>query len=427
MLEIKNRDLSAHLALANSRIDFSKQDIHSMWKEVIYYREKYHVLHRQHQEVLRAHSACSNGPPEQPYIHLVQELEKLQDMYRHILGQNTTLKFEVQRLTQQCVTAGLIPPPQNYIVTPAPALQLVRKPSFTSPHFIHTRDLQPAVQPGAARRASEPGVGQQQQPQVQYNQVCSTHLLLSLSPFHTTNRQHNRDRFHGSSPRHHLIHMQRTSQAIQPLLRGQTRHTTTTAPSFPRRTHKLHNLCRPLSHKETFPLSNNRFRPLGLDKSSISRIPTVNVPLSVHEWVVTPTRTRGVLPGRRLTSNIKCTLVCPLRHLMKSPSRETSSREHGTTWRLSSHNNITRNSQGPRTRTSKFRRLRPLLILVSTDRTRFRMSPLRRHQRLWLWTRTVSLDRCTRTLRILRTLPPPMPVPEKMIPRFMQSDQRELL
>ena len=98
-----------------------------MWKEVIFYREKYHVLQRQHQEVLQAHSACASGPPEQPYIHLLQELEKLQDMYRHILGQNTTLKFEVQRLMQQCVNAGLIPPPKNYIVTPIPALQPVRK------------------------------------------------------------------------------------------------------------------------------------------------------------------------------------------------------------------------------------------------------------------------------------------------------------
>ena len=97
-----------------------------MWREVIYYREKYHVLHRQYQEVLRAHSACATGPPEQPYIHLLQELEKLQDMYRHTLGQNATLKFEVQRLMQQCVNTGLIPPPLNYNVTPLPALQPVR-------------------------------------------------------------------------------------------------------------------------------------------------------------------------------------------------------------------------------------------------------------------------------------------------------------
>lgn len=129
MLETTNRDLSAHLALANNRIDFSKQDIHAMWKEVIFYREKHHILQRQHQEVLQAHSACATGPPEQPYIHLLQELEKLQDMYRHILGQNTTLKFEVQRLMQHCVNAGLIPPPQNYVVTPIPALHPVRKPS----------------------------------------------------------------------------------------------------------------------------------------------------------------------------------------------------------------------------------------------------------------------------------------------------------
>lgn len=126
VLENKNRDLSAHLALANNRIDFSKHDAHAMWKEVIYYREKYHALQRQHQEALRAHSTCATGPPEQPYSHLLQELEKMQEMYRHILGQNTTLKFEVQRLMQQCVNAGLIPPPQNYTVTPLPALQPVR-------------------------------------------------------------------------------------------------------------------------------------------------------------------------------------------------------------------------------------------------------------------------------------------------------------
>ena len=127
-LEHKSRDLSAHLALANNRIDFAKQDTHSQWKEVVYYREKYHALQRQYQELLRVHSACGSGPPEQPYIHLLQELEKLQDMYRHILGQNATLKFEVQRLMQQCVNSGLIPPPQNYAVTPVPALQPVRKP-----------------------------------------------------------------------------------------------------------------------------------------------------------------------------------------------------------------------------------------------------------------------------------------------------------
>lgn len=98
-----------------------------MWKEVIYYREKYHILNKQHQEVLQVHSTCATGPPEQPYIHILRELEKLQDMYRHILGQNTTLKFEVQRLMQQCVNGGLMPPPQNYIVTPLPALQPVRK------------------------------------------------------------------------------------------------------------------------------------------------------------------------------------------------------------------------------------------------------------------------------------------------------------
>ena len=126
ILDNRCRDLSAHLALANNRIDFSNQDAHAMWREVIYYREKYHVLQRQHQEVLRAHSACATGPPEQPYIHLLQELEKLQDMYRHILGQNTTLKFEVQRLMQQCVNGGVIPLPQNYSVTPLPALQPVR-------------------------------------------------------------------------------------------------------------------------------------------------------------------------------------------------------------------------------------------------------------------------------------------------------------
>jgi len=130
ILDNKCRDLSAHLALANNRIDFSNQDAHAMWREVIYYREKYHVLQRQHQEVLRAHSACATGPPEQPYIHLLQELEKLQDMYRHILGQNTTLKFEVQRLMQQCVNGGVIPLPQNYSVTPLPALQPVRNILF---------------------------------------------------------------------------------------------------------------------------------------------------------------------------------------------------------------------------------------------------------------------------------------------------------
>jgi hypothetical protein len=129
-LENKSRDLSAHLALANNRIDFAKLDTHAQWKEVIYYREKYHVLQRQHQETLRAHSTCATGPPEQPYIHLLQELEKQQDMYRHILGQNTTLKFEVQRLMQQCVNGGLIPPPQNYNVTPLPTLQPVRTLSF---------------------------------------------------------------------------------------------------------------------------------------------------------------------------------------------------------------------------------------------------------------------------------------------------------
>lgn len=126
VLEKKNRELSAHLGLANNRIDFSQQDPHSMWKEVVYYREKYHILQAQHQDTLRAHATCATGPPEQPYFHLLQELEKLQDMYRHILGQNTTLKFEVQRLMQQCVNAGLIPPPQNYLVTPLPALQPVR-------------------------------------------------------------------------------------------------------------------------------------------------------------------------------------------------------------------------------------------------------------------------------------------------------------
>lgn len=126
ILENKCRDLSAHLALANNRIDFSKQDVHAMWKEVIYYREKYHVLQRQHQEVLRSHVGCATGPPEQPYFQLLQELERLQDMYRHMLGQNTTLKFEVQRLMQQCVNAGLIPVPQSYGVTPLPAFQPVR-------------------------------------------------------------------------------------------------------------------------------------------------------------------------------------------------------------------------------------------------------------------------------------------------------------
>jgi len=93
---------------------------------MVYYRERYQTLHRQHQELLRSHSACASGPPEQPYIHLLHELEKMQDMYRHILGQNATLKFEVQRLMQQCVNSGLIPPPQNYAVTPVPALQPVR-------------------------------------------------------------------------------------------------------------------------------------------------------------------------------------------------------------------------------------------------------------------------------------------------------------
>lgn len=126
ILESKSRDLSAHLALANNRIDFAKLDTHAQWKEIAYYREKYHSLQRQHQEVLRAHSTCAAGPPEQPYGHLLQELERLQDMYRHTLGQNATLKFEVQRLMQQCVNAGLIPPPQNYNVTPLPALQPVR-------------------------------------------------------------------------------------------------------------------------------------------------------------------------------------------------------------------------------------------------------------------------------------------------------------
>lgn len=145
LLENKCRDLSAHLALANNRIEFSKQDPHSMWKEVIYYRERYHILNRQHQEILQAHSTCATGPPEQPYIHVLRELEKLQDMYRHILGQNTTLKFEVQRLMQQCVNGGLIPPPQNYIVTPLPLLQ------------------PPSMQPGTARRLSEPTAGHQQQ------------------------------------------------------------------------------------------------------------------------------------------------------------------------------------------------------------------------------------------------------------------------
>lgn len=133
-LEVNNRELSAHLALANNRIDFSKQDIHSMWKELIFHREKYHVLLRQHQEVLHAHSTCATGPLEQPYLHLSQEFEKLQDMYRHILGQNTTFKFETQRLMQQCVNAGLIPPPQNYTVTPIPALQPVRSRYATMLH-----------------------------------------------------------------------------------------------------------------------------------------------------------------------------------------------------------------------------------------------------------------------------------------------------
>lgn len=127
-LEIKNQDLSAHLALANSRIDFSKQDHHAMWQDVTFQRERYQVLERQYQGVLRAHSACATGSPGQSYAHLLQDLEKLQDMYRYILGQNTTLKFEVQRLMQRCVNAGLIPPPQNYIVTPIPALQPVRRP-----------------------------------------------------------------------------------------------------------------------------------------------------------------------------------------------------------------------------------------------------------------------------------------------------------
>jgi hypothetical protein len=282
MLEIKNRDLSAHLALANNRIDFSKQDIHAMWKEVIFYREKHHILQRQHQEVLRSHSTCANGPPEQPFIHLVQDLEKMQDMYRHVLAQNTTLKFEVQRLMQQCVNAGLIPPPQNYIVTPIPA-----------------------VQPGAARRVSGPGVGhpqqqqqQQQQPQVQYGQVCSPRPPLPPSLFLTSKRQLNRDRFHGSSLRHHRIHMQRIllSQAIRRLSRGQTRHTITIGLSFPN--NQQHSLCYPLNHKDILPFSNDRPQPLGLDKSSTLRIPMVNVPLSVSERTATPTCTHEILLDR---------------------------------------------------------------------------------------------------------------------------------
>ena len=185
ILESKNRDLSAHLALANNRIDFSRQDTHSMWKEVIYYRDKYHILQRQHQDVLRVHSTCAIGPPEQPYVCLLQELEKLQDMYRHILGQNTTLKFEVQRLMQQCVNSGLIPPPQNYTVTPIPALQPVRQPVCRFLSSVELRNFQPSMQPGTSRRASEPAVGQQQlQLPVQFSQVRSSHLHL-LYPFFT--------------------------------------------------------------------------------------------------------------------------------------------------------------------------------------------------------------------------------------------------
>ena len=236
VLENRCRDLSAHLALANNRIDFSKQDVHAMWKEVIYYREKYHSLQRQHQETLQAHSACATGPPEQSYIHLLQELEKLQDMYRHILGQNTTLKFEVQRLMQQCVNAGLIPVPQSYGVTPLPALQPVRntlcRSTVLNSHRIYVACTTTCPCKTGLRTCScWPTTTN-----TSLSPVHSGTFPCSLSPsfdIDTYSREHNQDRLHGSLFRLRRTRMHRLflPLIIQRLLRGQSRHTTTIATS----------------------------------------------------------------------------------------------------------------------------------------------------------------------------------------------------
>lgn len=111
-LYIDNRTMRSHLALQNDRISFHESSADDQWRRTVDLREKNHFL-RQHQAELKARyeAHVAGLPNEQAFKTLLSELEKSQGMYRQAIAENTSLRFEVQRLTDQCKKHGLYTKP----------------------------------------------------------------------------------------------------------------------------------------------------------------------------------------------------------------------------------------------------------------------------------------------------------------------------
>jgi len=111
-LYIDNRTMRSHLALQNDRISFHESSADDQWKRTVDLREKNHFLRQHNAELKAKYEAHVAGlPNERAYATLLSELEKFQGLYRQAIAENTTLRFEVQRLTDQCTKHGLYTKP----------------------------------------------------------------------------------------------------------------------------------------------------------------------------------------------------------------------------------------------------------------------------------------------------------------------------
>jgi hypothetical protein len=107
-LYIDNRTLTSHLALQNDRIGFYDYSVDDQWRKTVTLHEENHHLTKQYMDLKSLYEATVTGLPiEQAYKKLLNETEQVHKLYRQAIGETTTLKFEVQRLTDQCIKHGL--------------------------------------------------------------------------------------------------------------------------------------------------------------------------------------------------------------------------------------------------------------------------------------------------------------------------------
>jgi regulator of replication initiation timing len=107
-LFVENRTMNSHLAVQNDRISFHESSADEQWRHTVDLRERNHLLHMQQAELRKKYEAHVAGlPNEQAYRQLLADLEHVQGQYRQAVSENTTLRFEVQRLTDQCIKHGL--------------------------------------------------------------------------------------------------------------------------------------------------------------------------------------------------------------------------------------------------------------------------------------------------------------------------------